>query len=191
MKKRKKVILLTFKLCIITLIMSMLIACPMDQRDPESPPDNLTSIEYEAEEGTIGDGAEIQDEGGTICIGSMGSPGAWNEISEVHGFTGGEVTLTITYATDKIDPTKSLYVNDEDVMQITFPHSGGWTIFTTIEVKVTLKAGTTNKIKLQNDTDDSEGVNIDKYMVTGSGSAESSSSSSSSSTSSSSTSTGD
>ena len=120
---------------------------------------------YEAEDGDYGSGAEVMVEGGIIYIGSMQHPGAWNEVINVYGGTGGDVTLTIRYATDINNSIKSLYINGTDVMTLVFPASGGWITFTDLQVTVNLVAGTTNTIKLQNDPDDNEGVNIDKYII--------------------------
>ena len=120
---------------------------------------------YQAEDGNYGGGAGVQDEGGTICIGSMQNPGAFSEVVNVDGGTGGSATLIIRYATDADGVTKSLYVNGTDVLQVSFPKVG-WTNFVdSAAITVTLTAGTTNTIKLQNDADDNEGVNIDYYSI--------------------------
>ena len=128
-----------------------------------SPPPAAT---YQAEDGTYGGGGDIIIDAMLlpIGIGQMHNPGAWNEVVVDGGSCDStEVTLTITYATGADGVTKSLYVNDADVMQLTFSNVG-WTNFVDLQVNITLTAGD-NTIRIQNDADDNEDVNIDAYTI--------------------------
>ena len=125
--------------------------------------DSCGPIIYEAEDGVWGSGAQLID----YYIGSMQCADAYSEITCVDGGSGGNVTLTIRYATAFTNAIKSLYVNGIDVLTLEFPNSGGWETFTDLQVTVNLMAGQMNTIKIQNDYADGdwEGVNIDKYIV--------------------------
>ena len=183
----KKIIMLLLTIIFIIGLMVIIQSCPaMPERESDDP-GPMTTTTYEAEDGECGNGAITGTEGDVDCVKEMHNPEAFNEISNVNGGAGGSVTLVIVYATGCDDAvTKSLYVNDVDVQQIAFT-KGDWTEFIESEpITITLKSGTTNKIKLQNDADDNEGVNIDKYIVSTSSSDTSSSATSSSSSSSSS-----
>ena len=101
-------------------------------------------------------------------VAEMNQPSAWNKISNINGGSGGDVTLTITYATE-IAGTKSLYVNSEitRLTQVNFPPTANWTTFVESDpITITLNAGTSNYIMLKHESDDGhDGVNIDKYTV--------------------------
>ncbi|MCK4799060.1 MAG: discoidin domain-containing protein, partial [Spirochaetes bacterium] len=124
----------------------------------------IATNEYEAENGTWY-GAKSTD-GAVTYIGSLQWPGAYNQINNVNRVSGGEVTLSIRYATNEANSQKSLYVNGTDVKTLTFPYTGGWTTYTTLDVTIDLNAGS-NTIKIQNDNGDGdyEGMNIDKYTI--------------------------
>ncbi|MCK4798628.1 MAG: discoidin domain-containing protein, partial [Spirochaetes bacterium] len=124
----------------------------------------IESTEYEAENGEWYGTSDT--EGGVTYIGSMQWNGAWNKINNVNGALGGEVKLSIRYATNEANSQKSLYVNSTDVKTLTFPYTGGWTTYTTLDVTIDLNAGG-NTIMIQNDNGDGdyEGMNIDKYII--------------------------
>ncbi len=125
------------------------------------PQNRLYPNGYEAEEGTWGNGATEHG----YYIGSLHNAGAWNQISNVDGLSGGTMTLTIRYATNVTNATKSLYVNGIDVAQIAFPSTGGWWTFNTTQTTITLNPGRANTIMLTNDSEDNEGVNIESYLI--------------------------
>ena len=125
---------------------------------PSSTPDGT----YQAEDGTWGNGADVREEGGVMCVVEMHNAGAYSQVT-VDVATAGNTTLAITYATGLDGVTKSLYINDVDVMTLNFSNVG-WTTFVDMDVTVNLTAGI-NTIKIQNDADDNEGVNLDKYSL--------------------------
>ena len=159
LKKRKMIISIN-----VLLVLLIIAACA---EFPEPCPD---FIRYEAEEGTFGGGAIIHQDT-YDCIANMHEPGAWSEVQEVYGCTGGIFTLEISYASaetvvDQIE--KSLVVNNQYIQIIVFPKTGTWGIpFSNIDVEVNLNPGYTNTIRLENiiANGNSGGCNIDSYTI--------------------------
>lgn len=126
---------------------------------------------YEAENGTIGSGAAVASKSnasGGSAIGSMHNNNAYTQIQNVDGGqAGGKYELTIRYATGDAVATKALYVNGAKVTDLQFNSTGGWNTFVNKTVEVTLNAGATNSIKLQNDGGSTftYGVEVDKYSL--------------------------
>ncbi|KUP22550.1 glycosyl hydrolase family 18 protein [Paenibacillus sp. DMB5] len=140
------------------------------------PPQNKVSAApnqqvYEAESGIIGNGATVGSDSnasGGSAIGSMHLVNAYSQIQNVNGGpVGGKYELTIRFATGDNVATKALYVNGARVSDLEFKSTGGWNTFVNKTVDVTLNAGLTNTIKLQNDSGQtfSYGVEIDKYTL--------------------------
>ena len=112
------------------------------------------------ERATRGGGAAVN---GTF-VGQMHVGGAWNQVGGVDGWGGGARVLTFRYATNEAGVTKSLFVNGAYVRRLTFPVTGGWDVYATIQTPVVFNAAG-NTVKLMNDTGDVGGVNIDRYGV--------------------------
>lgn len=129
----------------------------------------LTTTKYEAESGTIGNGAQVQNasaaSGGKV-IGALNNVAAFTRINSVNGGTGGVVTIQVRYANGYSNArTLSLYINGIDVKQLSFPTTGGWNSFSTIETTVSLNQGNTNTIALQRNSDDLAAADIDYISV--------------------------
>lgn len=128
-------------------------------------------IYYEAKSGLYGNGAIIHEQ--FKCIGGMNNINAWTMVEKINGYElGGFFILKIRYASAEPDVDiikKSLYINDEFIMQISFPITGGWGIFKEeqIQKKILLKPGRINKIKLQNNENNKDygGMNIESYII--------------------------
>ena len=188
MKKKKKLAVLSFMLCIITIFIVVMTACPPDvigggDDDDSSSSSSLASstssedssassvgdIVYQAEDQTWGSGVTLHASG--TYLENMNQPGAWNQINDVDGGTGGFAGLRITYATEGVYPAcrKSLIVNGTEVKHLIFQHSGNWATFVDFDVTgdIYLNASTTNTIKILNDdaNNDWDGLNIDKYTI--------------------------
>ena len=124
---------------------------------------------YEAEDGTFGIDARVQDATNASngkLIGNMNTIGTFSQVSSVNGGTGGTATLVIRYANGfGANSIVSLYVNGIDVGQITFTPTGDWNTFGDVTKTITLVAGANNTIKLQKDANDVSAADIDKYTV--------------------------
>ncbi|HMR82141.1 MAG TPA: carbohydrate-binding protein [Niabella sp.] len=130
----------------------------------------LTSVKYEAENGTIGNGAQVQNasaaSGGKV-IGSLNNVGAFVRINSVNGGNGGSVTVQVRYSNGYSNTrTLSLYINGVDVKQLSFPSTGSWNSFSTIETTVSLNQGSSNTIALQRNADDQAAADIDYFSLT-------------------------
>lgn len=83
--------------------------------------------------------------------------------TNVDGASGGPKTITIRYALGANNPrTGNLIVNGAS-SSITFQPTGSWTTWTTVNVTVALKAGTTNTIQFA--TTGTDLANIDEIVV--------------------------
>jgi uncharacterized protein YjdB len=137
-----------------------------------TPSGSGTSTAYEAETGTFGGGAQVQNasnaSGGKV-IGNLNANGSYTQVGSVNGGTGGLATLVIRYSNGfSSNSPISLYVNNSDVAQLSFAPTGSWNTFSNLTVNITLSAGTANTIKIQHDAGDIA-VDVDKYTVTLSG----------------------
>ena len=124
---------------------------------------------YEAESGTVGGGAQVQTasaaSGGKV-IGALNNIGAYVRINSVEGGGGGTVTLQIGYANGySTTRTLSLYINSVKVKQLSFPITGSWNTFSSIQTTASLNAGANNTITIQRDAADVEAADIDYIAV--------------------------
>lgn len=136
-------------------------------------PASQTTASYEAEIGTLTNGAVVSGDSaasGGQMVGGMHQTDATVTWSNVNG-AGTSATLTIRYATPNNNLTAGIYVNGGRVATVAFPNSGGWggTAFSTATVSVTLNSGA-NTVAIRNDTG-GQGINIDKMEVSGGGAA--------------------
>ena len=130
----------------------------------------VLSTLYEAEGGTFGVDARIQDATNASAgklVGNMNTVGTFSQVSNVNGGTGGTATLVIRYANGfGANSIVSLYVNGVDVGQLTFVPTGNWNTFGEVTKTITLVSGTSNTVKLQKDANDVSAADIDRYSVT-------------------------
>lgn len=130
-----------------------------------------TPTVYEAESGTYGSGGQQQNASNASngkVVGALNNLGAYSQINNVDGGSGGAATLVIRFSNGYSgNRSLSLYVNGVDVQQIVFAPTGGWNTFAdTAAITISLNAGAGNTIKLQRDSDDVYAADIDKYTVT-------------------------
>jgi hypothetical protein len=124
---------------------------------------------FEAENGTIGGGSQVQTataaSGGKV-VGALNNTGAFVQINSVDGGTGGTMTLQVGYANGYSDTrTLSLYINGVKARQLSFPTTGGWNTFSSLQTTASLNAGITNSIRIQRDAADVAAADID-YIAT-------------------------
>jgi len=137
---------------------------------PEPTPGNIITNTYEAEAGSLGGAARVQNasnaSGGKV-IGNLNTMGDYVQVSNVNGGTGGNASLVISYS-NGYDSARSLsvYVNDTFKQQVSFGTTGGWNTFRdTASISISLNAGTGNTIKIQRDGNDNPAADIDKFTV--------------------------
>jgi len=122
---------------------------------------------YEAEAGTLAGGANAQTEhagySGLGYVGGYNNQGA-NATIQVNALADGVANVTWGYANgpNPFTGTKrlSLYVNGVFQKKVSFPDTGAWPNYRTINDTVTVKAGT-NNLMLKYDTGDEGNVNVD------------------------------
>ncbi len=127
------------------------------------------STKYEAESGTIGGGSQVQTasaaSGGKV-IGALNNVGAFVRVNSVDGGSGGSVKVQVRYANGYTNTrTLSLYVNGVNIKQLSFPATGSWNTFATLETAVSLNAGTGNTIAIQRNSADVAAADIDYILV--------------------------
>lgn len=128
-------------------------------------------IGYDAENGTYGGGGQQQDatnaSGGKV-IGNLNDVGAYTQVNNVSGGTGGTATVKIRFSNGySNNRSLSLYVNGVKKQQLTFAPSGSWNTFAdTGDISITLNSESSNTIKLQRDSADVAAADIDKFTVT-------------------------
>jgi hypothetical protein len=128
-----------------------------------------TTVKYEAETGTIGGGAAVQTasaaSGGKV-VGALNNIGAYVRVNSVDGGSGGSVKLQVRYANGYTSTRSlSLYVNGANVKQMSFPATGSWNAFATLETTISLNAGTGNTVTLQRNSADVAAADIDYIQI--------------------------
>jgi hypothetical protein len=128
-----------------------------------------STVKYEAEAGAIGGGSQVQTasaaSGGKV-IGALNNVGAYVSINSINGGTGGTVKLQVRYANGYSNTRSlSLYVNGTNIKQLSFPSTGNWNVFATLETTVSLNAGTGNTVALQRNSADVAAADIDYIQV--------------------------
>ena len=122
---------------------------------------------YEAESGTLAGGANAQTEhagySGLGYVGGYQNAGASTTL-QVNALADGVADVTWGYANgpNPFQGTKrlSLYVNGVFQKKVSFPDTGAWPNYRTLNDKITVKAGN-NDIQLKYDTGDEANVNVD------------------------------
>jgi acyl-coenzyme A thioesterase PaaI-like protein len=128
---------------------------------------------YEAESGTLTDGARVQStsnaSGGQV-VGALNTVGAALSLSSIDGGSGGQVNLRLRYANGySTTRSLSLYVNGVKARQLSFAQTGSWNSFAeTPSFTVELNAGS-NTLKIQRDSSDEPAADIDWVEVKPSG----------------------
>lgn len=121
----------------------------------------------EAESGTVGGGATksaYASASGGYQIGMMDNVGAYFQVT-ANTATAGTKTITIIYSNGMSDTRyKSLYVNGAKIRQLSFPVTGGWSNYASLNTNVTLNAGN-NTIKIQRDSTDNTATDFDYILV--------------------------
>jgi hypothetical protein len=120
----------------------------------------------QAESASLGGGTVTEtSNAGWLGTGYVNSPttGGYCQFNNVHGGAGGTATLTFRYALNTGSRTGQLLINGT-AQAITFSSTGAWTTWQTMNVAVTLNAGTTNTIRLQ--TNGQDLANVDQLVVT-------------------------
>lgn len=124
------------------------------------------SVKYELEQGRVGNGATIGDDAHASvgqCVQNLHLEGAFVELRDIDGGTGGPITIEIHYASE--DKAKlRLIVNGTDYSFVNTPATGGWGDFQgRAGLTVPLGAGKTNVVRLLGGQG---GVNVDHLSVT-------------------------
>ncbi|MDA0165933.1 DUF1080 domain-containing protein [Solirubrobacter ginsenosidimutans] len=122
---------------------------------------------YEAESGTLAGGANAQTEhpgySGLGYVGGYQNLGASTTL-QINALADGVADVTWGYANgpNPFQGTKrlSLYVNGVFQKKVSFPDTGAWPNYRTLNDKITVKAGN-NAIQLKYDTGDEANVNVD------------------------------
>lgn len=123
-------------------------------------------VSIEAEDGTVGGGANIQNNGnasGGRLAGLLNRVGGFVQVTAPGA---GPAMLTIRYSSGWSNTrTLSLYVGGALVRQVSFAPTGGWGNFRLVaDLPITLANGST-PIRLQRDAADSGDVDIDRFEV--------------------------
>jgi Carbohydrate binding module (family 6) len=130
------------------------------------PPGATTPDAYQAENAVLGGGAVAESvNGGFDGTGYVNFPatGGTLTFNNVDGNGGGTKSLAIRYANGSAGPrTGTLTVNGTAV-NITFPVTGAWTTWATLNVNITLADSTSNTIQLASTGQDL--ANIDQITV--------------------------
>ncbi len=126
------------------------------------------TVAREAETGTFGNGARVQtasSASGGRLIGTLNRSGAFTQVT-VPATTAGPAVLVVRYSSGYATArTLSLYVNGVRQTQLSFSPTGGWNTFANrAAVTVSLAAGN-NTIRLQRDSADSGGADIDLFTL--------------------------
>ena len=126
---------------------------------------------YEAEAGTLGGGALVQNASNAVggqLVGSINNVGAFTQVTVNNSRTTPvNATLVIRFANGYTsNRSLSLVVNGVWVQQLRFAPTGGWnTLADTAAITVPLNVGS-NTIRLQRNSADVAAANIDRYAVT-------------------------
>ena len=132
---------------------------------PDAP---TNSIKYEAENGTLANGAVVGNDGaasGGQCVQNLHLANSYVELGSVDGGTnGGLATMDIHYATADTHPRLRLTVNGADYSFLNGFSTGGWSGFAgDSTLTIPLAPGKTNIIRL---TGGNGGINVDYLMFT-------------------------
>lgn len=135
-----------------------------------TPPEVATTTKtYEAERGTLKNGARIQSAANASgdVVGAINPVFASVAISGVDGGAGGPGSVKLRYANGySTVRSLSLYVNGTKAQPVIFPPTGSWSTFAdSFEVPVTLAAGTANEVRIQRDATDNPAGDIDYIVV--------------------------
>jgi beta-xylosidase len=132
-----------------------------------APAPNTNAVQYEAESGSVGNGATIADDGaasGGKCVQNLHLPGSYLQFNAIDGGNNGcRATINIHYAS--ADKAKlRMTVNGVDYSFINTFSTGGWEVFTGDAYEtVPLQAGTTNVIRFAGGNG---GLNVDYITAT-------------------------
>ena len=132
-----------------------------------APGPNTNTVQYEAETGSVGNGAIIADDGaasGGKCIQNLHLANSYLRLNNIDGGTnGGRATITIHYASAERAKLR-MTVNGVDYSYINTFATGGWSAFSGDSLEtVPLQPGATNVIEF---TGGNGGVNVDYITVT-------------------------
>ncbi|HEX2949104.1 MAG TPA: malectin domain-containing carbohydrate-binding protein, partial [Armatimonadota bacterium] len=123
---------------------------------------DAVTTRFEAEDGTTsgGVGQKPQASNGAY-VGFLDGQGKWVKI-EVNAVKAGTYSMVVCYANGMGTPaTRTLYINDVRVAQLTFPATPNWAAYLPLAaIKVDLHAGK-NEIRLQNDPGDTKTIDCD------------------------------
>ena len=135
----------------------------------ESAPDPGTNtVKYEAETGTLANGATIGDDSaasGGKFVQNLQQTNSYVELDAVDGgATGGRAAMDIRFATGDRRPKLKLTVNGADYSFLNTANTGGWSAFTgDSDLTIPLQPGPTNVIRL---TGGHGAVNVDYLTFT-------------------------
>ncbi|HMA99688.1 MAG TPA: family 43 glycosylhydrolase [Spirochaetota bacterium] len=105
---------------------------------------NTNFTKYEAETGTVGNGATIEGD----HIGNLHMTDAYFELSGIDGHSGGQHYLDLFYASDEASVI-TVYVNGAEAGMLSCPETGGWNSYSgNTRIPVILDAGSNNVIRL-------------------------------------------
>jgi hypothetical protein len=132
---------------------------------PTPTPTPGAATKYEAESGTVGNGATIANDSaasGGKCIQNLHLANSYFQVGNIDGGSGGSKTLHIIYAENGTG-TVTVYVNGTSAGTISCPTTGGWSTFTgNVQKTITLNSGTGNTIKI---VGGAGGINADYITV--------------------------
>ncbi len=121
----------------------------------------------EAELGAVGGGTVIQSNNagynGTGYVNFSGN-GGFLEFTNVDGGSGGTAQMVIRYALGNSPRTVNLIVNGA-TQSLTFPGTGGWTIWSDLTVPIALNAGAGNTVRIQSTGQDAGNVDSVTFDV--------------------------
>ena len=125
----------------------------------------VLAIQAEDEENTYGGDVALEsnNEGfNGSAFANFPTDGGYLQFNNVDGGTGGPADLTIRFALGNTARTGNIVVNGT-ASSIEFPSTGGWSIWNSMTLSVTLGAGTTNTIRFESTGADL--ANIDEITV--------------------------
>ncbi len=112
---------------------------------------------YQAESGAIGGGTTIDSNNAGFNgtgFANLPTTGGYVEYQNVDGGAGGSKTLQFRFALGATSARTGQLIVNGVTQSITFNPTGAWTTWNTLNVTVTLNAGTTNTIRLQSNGQD-------------------------------------
>jgi alpha-glucosidase (family GH31 glycosyl hydrolase) len=128
--------------------------------------DGVNKVEYEAEFAThynVSTNTNHTGYEGTGFVDRFETEGDYVEF-DVYTDIAGTHTLELRYSTAVADGSRALYVNGSKVQDVTLPQTTNWDTWGTTTISVTLNKGH-NRIKVQYDSTNVEGVNLDNIAL--------------------------